>query len=230
MKKTLFALTALALMGGQVFAEDYYTSTMDPTFEEEEWFEIGKGDILHIDTSEGKKFTGIMEMEGATLSYEGVGNLLCGETLEVMVSKCNITTASDVVTQTWMEAFSAENGGYITLYTPTKGGGANIDYGKDPLLFGVEAGQTLTLVGTEVETEMVLKYIGAKPAEVDEFNSEEFRNKVKDMEAGTVAIYYGYAGMAIAGKGVKTPAVPEPATATLSLLALAGLATRRKRK
>ncbi len=229
MKKTLFALTALALMGGQVFAEEYYTSELDPTFEDEYSFGIGKGDILHINTSTEKTFTGDMRLSGATLRYEGVGNLLCGDDLEVSVSGCDITTASDVVTQTWMDAFSTENGGYITLCT-TSGGAVGVNYGDDPLLFGVKAGQTLTLVGTEVETEMVLNYIGAKIALVEKFDSDTFRDIVNNMDDGTVAIYYGSAGMAIAGKGVKTPAVPEPATATLSLLALAGLATRRKRK
>ena len=53
---------------------------------------------------------------------------------------------------------------------------------------------------------------------------------VGDASYGTIALTNETLTTAEQIKGLATPAVPEPATATLSLLALAGLAARRRRK
>lgn len=86
---------------------------------------------------------------------------------------------------------------------------------------------SLSLTITATETETITNQDGTTTTKPKKFGYGEF--KVAEgcsLTSGSSTAYTPVVRLS----GTYTPAVPEPATATLSLLALAGLAARRRRK
>ena len=92
------------------------------------------------------------------------------------------------------------------------------DFGAQAILLGGQAGDYITLSDATV-TRFAQR--GIEIISTDDFGEAIADGKGALVTRGTAAVYFGKQG---------TPIVaPEPATATLSLLALAALAARRKR-
>ena len=218
MKKTLFAMLAVALLGGQVFGA---TEVKLSDYEGESF----TSDILTtdsniiVDTSE-KSGGGKFEGGNHTFIFDGDNVWTPNKIIDIKDITVDIS-ATQSATQNWIDALTSGDLVGVKLFGTTRYTYLYHVGLADLTFMGVSKGDTITLTGT-TDT-LTATYKGLK-----------FEEGLKDGEVGLVEVpnwttfqkdYYLY------GKGLtKSPIVPEPATATLSLLALAGLATRRRRK
>lgn len=120
----------------------------------------------------------------------------------------NIDFNCTAATMKWLDAFSTEEGKAITLVNLTEN----------------TADAVFTFDGISAGNNYHFRVLGM------DYNAA-FVGLVGEVHAGQIGLVMDSAALQLVGKGITgTPVVPEPATGTLSLLALAGLAARRKRK
>ena len=228
MKKTLFAMMALALCGTafgvtEIKTSDYAGKNIG-TYDSDYEFYVVEGDaIVTVDSSEATSVQKTVFMDGSTTIVFDGDNIWTAQADVFFWGSVNLTTSSPAATQNWIDTLTAE--GQITLFehknSSTFGGSGFVA----ALIQGVAAGQEITLTGTtDTLTAQYVGYKSGNPANV----------QLNDGEIALVSYIGAAAGqrfhtVTLVGKGL-TKSVPEPATATLSLLALAGLATRRRRK
>ena len=206
MKHTLFlTMLAAALLGGQVFAKSY---SVKDDWSDGQRVEINDAEATVLVDAQ-KTLSGISAAhpESLTLDYQGDFVLTASNRIDTPDDGVlNITTTKPSVATAWENTFSVDGGGSITLCSAD----TNIlgDYGPVQFL-GTAADNTVQLGNTEV------KFIGLVDA-------------LSDLAMNQVGIVWGYNDISLVGKVQKS--VPEPTTGTLSLLALAGLCARRRRK
>lgn len=213
MKKTLFlSLLAAALMGVQAFAAEYKITDYEGSD-----LTLNAGDTLIIDT--GYAYLDSLTTNGScTLSFV-CGSYFDMPSADLSDSAIDITITPNVAT-TWLDSFNdeerGEGGSVYVLHTESSITLTNTTFTFE----GAGVGGTFTLT---CETGIVGgTFVGRV-------------NKVEDLKDGQVGWIYeeirGDEGtVLLAGRNLSAPTTPEPATATLSLLALAGLASRRRRK
>ncbi len=190
-----------------------------------------------IVTGTESTWTGLMNVTGGTLQLKdnatlGDASIMIGSaaTLEAGKGTINSLTLSDGAT---LKADAAVNmGGALTL-------GTNLTLNGSLLtaLNSLTAGQTIDLF-TSVETLTLGKDTYAKGTVLDEASGIDlsiyfslpttYTAAVYNAEAFGNSYYLGYNADGTIYAGMA--AIPEPTTATLSLLALAALASRRRRK
>ena len=205
MKHSLFlTILAAALMGGQVFAKTYSVK--------DDWSDGKTVDIYDteatvlVDAQKTLNYFGASVPRSLTLNYQGDFVLTTGGQMDTPdTGVLNITTTVDSVATAWENTFSVDGGGSITLCSADA---ILSDYGPVQF-FGKEANNTVQLGNTEV------KFMG-------------FVDALSDLAMNEVGVVWGAKEITLVGKVEKS--VPEPTTGTLSLLALAGLCARRRRK
>ena len=212
MKHSLF-LTALAaaLLGGQEFAysSELHVKNLNDGdwiyFEDEAPYEL----VIYVDAQKtlGNCATG--EVGSLTLNYQGDFVFTSEYITPPMDGSFNITTTVDSVAAAWEDAFSVDGGGSITLCSATRSLGDYYDLQFQ--FFGKGANNTVQLGDSEVK---FMGVVASKDA----------------LQTNEVGLVWAGKDISLVGK-VEAPApVPEPTTGTLSLLALAGLCARRRRK
>lgn len=206
MKNTLFlTLMAAALLGGQVFAKSYSVK--------DDWSDGKPVNIYDteatvlVDAQKELYYFAAPLAQSITLDYQGDFVLTTSHYITQPVEGVlNITTTVDSVATAWEDAFSVEGGGSITLCHA--GTGVKDQHGPVQF-FGTGADNTVKLGDSEV------KFVGLVDA-------------LSDLAMNQVGVVWGTYDMTLVGKVQKS--VPEPTTGSLSLLALAGLCARRRRK
>ncbi len=124
--------------------------------------------------------------------------------------------------------------GPYTNLNNTVGLDGNLNKGEGNLV-SVEAGGTYTITLTKIGTDVTLAVDGVTTG-VGTLADSVSGNITDLMLGGNQAGYYKIneivhsASYSLITVKPETPSIPEPTTATLSLLALAGLAARRRRK
>ena len=206
MKHSLFlTMLAAALMGGQVFADPVVYSV------DKDWSDGQNAAAFDTEATilvDAQKTLGGLDARSdfLTLDYQGEFVLTASGTIDTPdVGVLNITSTVDAVKTKWEDTFSVEGGGSITLCHA----GSIDDWYDTVQFFGTDANNTVKLGNTEVKFMGVVK---ALPA----------------LDMNQVVVVWGEQDMLLVGKLEKS--VPEPTTGTLSLLALAGLCARRRRK
>ncbi|MDO5450699.1 MAG: PEP-CTERM sorting domain-containing protein [Akkermansia sp.] len=227
MKKTLFAMAALALMGGQAFGVTYTTSMSSLISSQATSFTsdvYGKGADVIFSVDSDEKFNYIFdatESSSLTLSFVGEHVLSTKNFYPKSQGTVDITGNQAAVTH-WETLLTASSDyAYIQLVTASFAT-CPTDW---PLVTFMQtsANNNLTLGNS------LVKYVGyTKVSSIT--GLQEYGSGLGDNEVALVGLNSSASrGLYIVGKATSSP-VPEPATATLSLLALAGLATRRRRK
>ena len=149
----------------------------------------------------------------ATFIFEGSNQLVCsGDCYFRNGSNLNLTATASAA-EHWIDAFSQEGGGDITL-APN----FNQLYPGEILIQGLAKGSQITLVGTTKKT--TLTYVGRFNTDVTTINPGEIAWK-NDYNTSSLHLLAQLNGSPVP--------VPEPTTGTLSLLALAGLCMRRRK-
>lgn len=215
MKKTMVLMMAAALMGGQAFAADYKVSDY-----ENKTLTMGEkssADLLTVDSS--AQMTALTyNGSKLTLVYDGSNYLNVKNTASLGANGTirNFTPTVSAA-QKWIDALTAADESQLTLISAS----SIVVAGTNPYavqLQGLTRGNTITLTGN-TDT-LTAQYVGYNTGSLSD---GEIGIKL-DIQGETKILY-------LVGKGLtKSPIAPEPATATLSLLALAGLAARRKRR
>ena len=207
-------MAALALCGTAV-AEDVYIPTSDP-------LEVyNDGVTIHVNNPANPAYI-MVSAEGAA-TFKFYGENIISSTAGYLYSDgaCFNITGDEAAINHWVSALTSPTGELksVTLMNFTD---LDMETGMDEIFTfdGHSSGDQITLGNASVE------FIGSGYVETSEFY--EMMNDV--LSENQIALLRQENGVIIAGKITGSPAVPEPATATLSLLALAGLATRRKRK
>lgn len=230
MKKTLFAVAALALCG-TAFAETYNTSAYNDgaVFVKDNPFAEGESVTLNVNKT--VTFSDF-KANGAylTLNFCGENTISCSGPTS-LTGKSYVAITGDAAAKAyWGEQLTSSTGelkiiALVTAPSPQYGPQFNI-----PIYFeGLASSGPITLGNAN------LTYKGYKNG-IYTSSLETFLNSINDGEVALVSVPSAAAcqlgfdskGLYLVGK-VAAP-VPEPATATLSLLALAGLASRRRRK
>lgn len=212
MKKTLFAMAALALCG-TASADMYTASTLETVYPTE--FAPTDTPTLIVDAS--VDYSGrFAPSKPLTLYFNdnftfSVSGQLGGT---VTVSSVQATQAAE--THWGEKILEAAGDSYtIVLFDATDVVVGNVKGGTNMQLGGVSKNDSITL-GTAAYT--YLGYFTTADAAVEAVNT---------LEDNAVAVAKSGNSIVLVGKSIAT--APEPATATLSLLALAGLASRRRR-
>lgn len=218
MKKTLFAVAALALCGTAVadeyFARNYVGGDFDKYI-----YESGSDVVFNVDQTVTLNLFDAYDASSATLNFIGENTFSTSYVLDLGVDEgCGtlaITGDYDAKIH-WGESLTSSAGGVKTLTLVSAGEGFAP---PDSASF-----EGLTESGSITLGDAALTYMGFH---VVTTAAEAEALITGDNQIALVAI--GGAGqLALVGKGAAT--TPEPATATLSLLALAGLCARRRRK
>ena len=216
MKKTLFAMAALALCGTAV-AEDKYTNTLAPGSNVDLF-----GGTLHVNSEASlNNLQAFVDETPVTFKFYDLNTIsITKELLLTSAAPSFNITGDEAAMNHWVSELTSSTGEVksVTLMTFAKGS-VNVDSAHKFSLDGYVSGATVTLGNA------VLTYRG------DYATIDQAKNAIGDND-NQIAVAFVTSGT---GKGLylvgkTTPATPEPATATLSLLALAGLATRRRRK
>ena len=212
--KTLIAtlIAAAALVGTQASADYVKVYTLS---ELEDGDHIDGAPIVEVNVDAARELESITVFQCEALYLDFQGDYVLTSELYIDAPHegiTEITTSAPDVEALWKNQFSVDGGGSITLCTA----GMSVDKHHGPLLlFGWKAGSTVFLDGTEVV------YKGAVDG-------------LELLKQNEVGIVWGEKDIKLVGKiGAEpgpTPPVPEPTTGTLSLLALAGLCARRRRK
>lgn len=215
MKKTLFALVALAGITQVSYADAYYTEndfdTSDGTLDLKDVAHTFNSDSFAISFNLDKSLTDIdyfnsffsLVLAGSSDTYR-VDIVSMGSAMTLGVGN-NATAAFtwDVPSTSGPFVLQIEDGGVATLLYNNNGSLEQIMKGSAPAYKVPDVVNNATLTFTEVKASNVTTWTGVVTAE--------------DLANPTPA-------------PAPSPTVPEPATATLSLLALAGLAARRRRR
>lgn len=225
MNNPLFmALLAAALMGGQVLAEEYklsdYIGSDTP-------LTLSQGDIVHVDTDRPIHSLQFNDNEKATILYEMATPLVYQNSIDISRgTSCDIRATQDV-TQTWLNVLSRHYGEVILFdYSDSAAEGFPCD--KLPSFFGAKTGDTLTITGGEISATVTFKGLVYSALELRE-NEIGYIITALDYgfeKAQVLSVVSGSQGFTVN----PVSAIPEPGTATLSLLAIAGLAAHRRRK
>ena len=216
MKKTLFAMMALALCG-TAFADEVSTSDYNNGDNFNRYY-YGTVVINVDETVAFKEFTNDV-ITTTKLNFVG-DNTFSATDKFVFDSKATSIMGDSAAATHWESELlkATDTPVAITLASAPNTSGS-IYFGSQGVTFmGASAGEKVTLGNTE------LTYVGYYVG----YSGFMPEPQVGDNQVAVVRVSSG------ADKGIylvgKATAVPEPATATLSLLALAGLAARRKRK
>ena len=226
MKKTLFTMLALALCGTAFGGAEFKVSECDTKLDLRSYDYRDQAITVIVDDSKTLTEVDInYDPSFLTLSFVGENTLnteelfmddpsgynLVGDALALASWGEKLTSSTDISTISLVKA---------TAGGPIPGTGANFTF------MGTEANQSITLGGAE------MKYLGYSYFYLNSASFESFKNSIGANEFAIVGVRaiegYNKTELLLVGKGGSP--VPEPATATLSLLALAGLATRRRRK
>ena len=232
MKKTLFAMAALALCGTAV-AGTYNVSGYEGSgFYAFEPYEYGEAVVLNVDQTVDVSTFDVAEVGSLTLNFNGASEILASALLNMdLTSSAPLSITGDPDAHNyWVSALTSATGELksVTLasttgefesfgYAPIFEGASVEDFGDEPV--------SVTLGGTAVD------YVGyfVIPSSM----SGLLDSLIGDNEIALVSYgdqSDGSGQLALVGKITGSPATPEPATATLSLMALAGLCARRRRK
>ncbi|MCQ2364823.1 MAG: PEP-CTERM sorting domain-containing protein [Akkermansia sp.] len=222
MKKTLFAMAALALCG-TAFAGEYYLSDYEGSgFFAFEPYGEGEAVVVNVNHTVDVSYFDTQDASSVTLNFVGANTSFSAE--ELYMPNLVSVMGDDAAKASWGETLLSSTGvgdcksillaTAPDLWLPFPGEGV------DPTLEGKSVGDLITLGNAEVT------YLGY-------FNS----SSEADVAIENYGAWYSDA-VALVGDSTKlylyglatTAATPEPATATLSLLALAGMVTRRRRK
>ena len=241
MKKTLIALMALA---GVAAAEDWTaTFTSSNTSKDQTYTHYStaftEGCPLTMDitqmviTGTGNQVNGTYAANAGnnTTSIRPNANVGNGGTYTITFKLTNTSDDVIVLDQITFESFAYNSGGSLQEHNDnvnrnvifTLNGGID---GKSAVVY--------TANGLTNKAENSDAVITFAPIELTQNAHIEFSLNVTEGN-GCEGTFVGLKGATFSGEIVApvipdTPAVPEPATATLSLLALAGLAVRRRRK
>ena len=208
MKHTLFlTMLATALLGGQVFADPVVYKVSD----------YKDGRDCNIDDSEAtlvvdaQRTFDCMDACGSnclTLDYQGEFVLTARNVIDTPDDGVlNITSSVPSFASAWEETFSVEGGGSITLCSAQ-----TIQETHGPVqFFSTDANNTVKLGDSEV---LFKGLVASKDA----------------LAMNQVGLVWSGNEIALVGKLEAPAPVPEPTTGSLSLLALAGLCARRRRK
>ena len=204
MKHTLFLTTMLAaaLLGGQVFADPvvFKVSESSGTLNT-----TAPEAMIIVDAQKPFTMITLRALNCLTLDYQGEFVLTANMYIDAPYKGVlNITSSVPSLASAWEETFSVAEGGSITLCSA-----GEVNKSGSVQFFGKEADNTVKLGNTEV------MFVG-------EVDSKD------DLAMNQVGVVWGEHDVKLVGKLVK--GVPEPATGSLSLLALAGLCARRRRK
>lgn len=225
MKKTLFAMLAFALcstaLGGEYYASDYKNDYFGQSYDRDEPGYSAYEDILfivneHVNLDELDLYT----VESVHFDFRGESSLSANCT-DVGVNPIVVTGDTDAKIY-WRESLTSPEGNVKTL-TLISGTTSFID------AFGATF-EELSQSGSLTLGDAKVEYLGYSIVADEEaaINLITGDNQVALVSIGGSLQYEGTPGqLALVGK---ISLVPEPTTATLSLLALAGLAARRRRK
>lgn len=208
--KTTF-LTALfaaaAIVGSQASAYDHvYTLSL---MNDNDYINADGEVLVNINAQRTLYQVATFAANILTLDFQGSYILKASDAIDTPdYGILNITSTVDAVKTKWEETFSVEGGGSITLCS-AGGMGLADDYDRFQF-FGTAEQGTVKLGNTDV------KFMG------------EVKNGLSDLAMNQVGVVWGAKEITLVGKVEKS--VPEPATGSLSLLALAGLCARRRRK
>lgn len=223
MKKTLFAMLALALCGtafGEAeFKVHEYDTELDSMSAASQPITVIVDDsktLTMVDLEWDHSFLTLSFVGENTLNTEKLytrgagGYAVVGDSVAMTSWGEKLTSSTDITT------IALANNATNHIYIPAAG--------TSFTFAGTEANQSITLGDTE------MKYLGYSSfASSSSEVFESFKNTIGANEFAIVGLKEvgAYNGLYLVGKGGSS--VPEPATATLSLLALAGLASRRRR-
>lgn len=210
MKHTLIlSMLSAALLGGRALAAEGTVYRLS---------ELSEDDTLSIDSPIAtiavdaanmlKKIECTQSVQSLTIDYQT--NALLGTTDAMLFPAevtLNITTTVDSVAAAWEDILSAEGGFSMPLCYSDK----SIGFSPNPtfLFFGHSKGEKVMLGQSEVVFKGVIPDLSA-------------------LQMNEVGLMVGSSDIQLAGVIYKD--VPEPATGTLGLLALASLAARRRKR
>lgn len=225
MNNPLFmSLLAAALMSGQVLAEEYKLSDFIGS---ETALTLSQGDIVHVDTDRPIHSLLFNDNEKATILYEMATPLVYRNSIDISRgTSCDIQ-ATQAVTQTWLNVLSRHYG-EIILFDYSDAAAEGFASDKLPSFFGAKAGDTLTITGKENTATITFKGLVYSALELQE-NEIGYIITALDYgfeKAQVLSVVSGSRGFTLSPVAPN----PEPATATLTLLALAGLAAHRRRR
>ena len=225
MKKTLFAMTALALCGTAV-AATYNTSELESKGLLNGWYP-GEGPItLNVDAS--VVFCDVEFDNASPVTFNFQGSNTISSTGYFSLWCPFVINGDDAAKLHWKNELTSSTG-EIKVVSLISGFDNTSDFwlSNDGMIFdGLgPSGGTVILGGTQLTYKgahgySTLEQVMANPTYFGD-------NEVMVAKIGDQG---GVGQLALIGKITGSPATPEPATATLSLLALAGLASRRRRK
>ena len=220
MKKTLFAMAALALCG-TAFAATYDTKTLTST--QLSSFDTPPNEAVTLNVNETVTFG---EMHVNTMSNAFALNFVGGNTFSI-TGRVNFgcfgsksITGDSTAATSWESKLLQDAGDAVAITLISYTGSREFDFVSNPTFMNASSWESITLGNTQ------LTYAGYWGHMPDLASSKAM---LQDDQIALVHVEEGAeAGLYLVGK-VAAP-VPEPATATLSLMALAGLASRRRRK
>ena len=227
MKKTLFAMAALALCGTAV-AETTSTSKLEAEGQLETYMPEG---VITLNVDKTVEFLNfeVLFADSVTLNFVGENTFSATNNLGLEKGESLAITGDTDAKIYWGTQLTSSTGEFKSVTLASSNGHLSCDPFEAPLFEGVKVMRyeddpvSMTLGGTTVD------YMGYFHAESME---EAMSCITDDKQIALVAIDSSggeLSQLALVGKITGSPATPEPATATLSLLALAGLATRRRR-
>ena len=220
MNKVLTIIAAFTLCG-TAFGKDIYTSSKNDgqslvLYGDEYELPV----TLHVDKT--VKFNNIdlfMSSPNGSLSLCFYGANFVNATGWLAISEIvSITGDKDGTAAAYWSSQLVEADGIATITLMSGDGSSAPNFASSGVSFmGASAGESVTLGAFSLE------YVGS-------FESiAKATARISDNQIAIVSDY-STTQLALVGKISPTPATPEPATATLSLLALAGLCARRRRK
>lgn len=221
MKKTLFAVAALALCGTAVaetktyYASDYQNQDFSGVI-----FGNGSNVVFVVDEPATLNSFQAFVAGSMTLSFVGEDTISVNGMLDLEANKGAGPLAvigDSTAKEYWYTALTSED---ITSVTLASGTGSFYAPSTNTSFEGLTESGSITLGNATVDYVGYHKVAGMGAAKA---------LITGDNQIALVTIT-GTKQLALVGKITGSPATPEPATATLSLLALAGLATRRRRK
>ena len=219
MKKTLFTMMAVALCG-TAFADTFSITTSQLKANNKTDFTYnvyGSGSDVTLIVDQSMTFDNFSSYDANSFSlkFEGEATAISIGAGIARVQKVVAVSGDSTAATYWAEQLlsATEEPAVITLVS----GASTVSFSSSTFM-GVSKNGTVTLGDTE------MTYLGTYTSMTSAKNAITDTNQVALVRGGSSGNYT----IALVGKAT-APATPEPATATLSLLALAGLASRRRR-